>query len=315
MKQNLNASSARTSSTCACPHHTSAPSSSPPRALQAERPQNPQTIRAPPHHITRGDRERRKAQANTTRARLQKKKKSTVLMPGMPEDAPASMAVAPPKRMSRGPCPLVGATTVSEWPHLNPGESSPAPSHPSTSLYAGAGTTHAPVPAVPIPSSASSSPHLQNPSSPPPPPPPQQLGIRGGSNQRERDTRTHTAHGTGNSSSRRGEESRGGWGIWWGPGVRGGFNTVGPRRQPRWVKWGVRFAGVNGGSWQQQLRGGGRTPPPPPPSEERERDEEDEAGVNGRRGRRRRPEGGGGAVAAASSADERSRRVLVGRGL
>ena len=81
-------------------------------------------------------------------------------MPGRPEDAPASMAVAPPKRMSRGPWPLVGATAVSEWPHLKPGASSPTPSHPSTSLYAGAGTTHAPFPAVPIRSSASSS---QNP--------------------------------------------------------------------------------------------------------------------------------------------------------
>lgn len=237
MKQNLNASSARTSSTCACPHHTSAPSSSPPRALQAERPQNPQTIRAPPHHITRGDRERRKAQANTTRARLQKKKKSTVLMPGMPEDAPASMAVAPPKRMSRGPCPLVGATTVSEWPHLNPGESSPAPSHPSTSLYAGAGTTHAPFPAVPIPSSSSSSPHLQNPSSPPPPPPPQQLGIRGGSNQRETHTRTqHTALEIRARGEERRVEGGGEFGgaqvlevdsIRWGPGVSdGGLNGV-----------------------------------------------------------------------------------------
>ena len=70
-------------------------------------------------------------------------------MPGRPEDAPASMAVAPPKRMSRGPWPLVGATAVREWPHLKPGASSPMPSHPSTSLYAGAGTTHAPFPAVP----------------------------------------------------------------------------------------------------------------------------------------------------------------------
>jgi hypothetical protein len=53
-------------------------------------------------------------------------------MLGSHDEAPTSMVVASPKRMSRGPWPLMGATIVSEWPHLNPHASSPraAPAPP-----------------------------------------------------------------------------------------------------------------------------------------------------------------------------------------
>lgn len=60
-----------------------------------------------------------------------------------PPPPPPSMAVAPPKRMRRGPWFLVGATAVREWPHLGPGASSALSQlASSTGRYTGAGTTH-----------------------------------------------------------------------------------------------------------------------------------------------------------------------------
>ena len=45
-------------------------------------------------------------------------------MPGADEEAPPSMAVAPPKRMRRGPWDLVAPTAVRVWPVRGPGASS-----------------------------------------------------------------------------------------------------------------------------------------------------------------------------------------------
>lgn len=47
-----------------------------------------------------------------------------LLIPGAAEEAPPSMAVAPPKRIRRGPKDLVAATAVRVWPHRGPGASS-----------------------------------------------------------------------------------------------------------------------------------------------------------------------------------------------
>lgn len=62
-------------------------------------------------------------------------------MPGA-EELPPSMAVAPPKRMRRGPWVLVGAIAVRVWPQRGPGASSSVSQLDSTGRYVGAGISH-----------------------------------------------------------------------------------------------------------------------------------------------------------------------------
>lgn len=63
-------------------------------------------------------------------------------MPGAEEDAPPSMAVAPPKRIRRGPWDLEAATAVRVWPQRGPGASSSESQNESNGEYVGAGCNH-----------------------------------------------------------------------------------------------------------------------------------------------------------------------------
>lgn len=64
-------------------------------------------------------------------------------MPGAEDEAPPSIAVAPPNRMRRGPWDLVAATAVRVWPQRGPGASSSESQNESNNgVYDGAGWSH-----------------------------------------------------------------------------------------------------------------------------------------------------------------------------